>query len=71
VFRFEKATGLVNKILANKCKKLWGEWILEFSEGDVSVADVLEKHEAYDGRALADPIEGREYGKTTAKFWLE
>lgn len=65
----EEATKLTEKILAGKYDKLWSEWILEFPAGDVSVAEVLENPERYDDKALADPIEGRQYGKTTAKFW--
>ncbi|WP_340124178.1 hypothetical protein [Methylobacter svalbardensis] len=65
----KEAADLVTKIFAGKCIKLWGDWILEFSDGDISVANLLEDHEKYDGRALADPIEGKGYGKTTAKFW--
>ena len=65
----KEATELVAKIFTGKCKKLWGDWILEFPEGDVTVVMVFEDPDAYDGKALADPIEGRTYGKTTAKFW--
>ncbi len=65
----KKATVLVKKILTGQFKKLWGEWILEFPDEDVTVADVLENYEKYDERSLADPVAGRKYGKSTAKFW--
>lgn len=65
----KEATVLVTKIIAGKGKNLWGNSILEFSEDDVTVAEVLKNHEKYDGRSLADPHESRKYGKTTAMFW--
>ena len=38
--------------------------------GAVSVADVFADPSRFDGEALADPIEGPDYGRTTAKmFW--
>lgn len=45
-------------------------FLLEFANiGIVSVADVLACPARYDGKALADPVEGVEYGRTTAKFY--
>jgi hypothetical protein len=34
-----------------------------------SVSEVLNNPSQFEGKALADPIEGVTYGKTTAKFW--
>lgn len=66
---FAEATAFVKKIVKGNCRKLWGSWILEFPECDVTVADVLDNYKNYNGKVLADPIEGRAYGKTTSKFW--
>lgn len=66
----EDATVLIHKIMDGKSEKLWGEYILEFPEGKVTVSEVLKNPNKYDGKALADPIEGRAYGITTAKFWF-
>jgi hypothetical protein len=49
---------------------LYDGFVLTFANlGSVTVADVLNHPELYDGKALADPIEGVGYGKTTAKFY--
>lgn len=63
------AKTIVNRILKGGCQDLYGDFILEFAEGSVSVADVLKNPQLYNGKALADPIEGIGYGSTTAKFY--
>ncbi|MFA6922514.1 MAG: DUF5906 domain-containing protein, partial [Gallionella sp.] len=65
----EKATDVINQILSGGCRDLYSDFILEFSTGTVSVADVLANPKQYDKQALADPVEGKEYGGTTAMFY--
>ena len=49
---------------------LYRDWPLEFATlGFATVGDVLGNPARYDGAALADPFEGVEYGRTTAKFF--
>jgi len=49
---------------------LYRDWPLEFATlGFATVGDVLANPARYDGAALADPFEGVEYGRTTAKFY--
>jgi putative DNA primase/helicase len=49
---------------------LYRDWPLEFAAlGFATVGDVLANPASYDGAALADPIEGTGYGRTTAKFF--
>ena len=65
-----KARKIVYTMLGNDCKDIYDEFPLEFANGEVvTVADVVANHKKYDGKALADPIEGVAYGKTTAKFY--
>ena len=59
----------VNRMLTGGFHDLYDDFILEFTTGPVSVADVWENHKAFEGKALADPIEGTSYGTTTAKFY--
>ena len=66
----ETATASINATVAGGCKDLFEDFILEFSKGGkATVGEVLANPEKYDGKALADPLEGSSYGKTTAKFW--
>jgi len=65
----EKAREVINRILKGGSQDLYDDFILEFTTGKVSVADVLKRPQAFDGKALADPIEGPAYGTTTAKFY--
>ncbi len=49
------------------------EAVLEFADKELegcTVADVLADPERFDGRVLADPIEGVSYGRTTAMVLL-
>jgi hypothetical protein len=49
---------------------LYGDYVLYFAGMDpVTVKEVLANVHSYDGKALADPIEGPSYGTTTAKFY--
>jgi len=49
---------------------LYRDWPLEFDKlGFATVADVLADPGRYDGAALADPLEGVGYGRSTAKFF--
>jgi hypothetical protein len=67
---FEKAREVVEQILKGDCKNLYDDFILEFATGEkASVSDVLADPKSYDGKPLADPIEGKDYGATTAKFY--
>ncbi|HEY8097748.1 MAG TPA: primase-helicase family protein, partial [Methylobacter sp.] len=65
----EKAVEVINQILRGGCRDLYADFILEFSGGTVTVGAVLANPKAFDGKALADPIEGSAYGRTTAKFF--
>ena len=65
----EKATEVINQILIGGCRDLYADFMLEFSTGTVKVGAVLANPKAFDGKALADPIEGNAYGRTTAKFF--
>ena len=65
-----KARKIIYTMLSNDCKDIYDEFPLEFANGEVvTVADVIANYKKYDGKALADPIEGVDYGKTTAKFY--
>ena len=49
---------------------LYADFPLEFAQlGFASVKDVLANPARFEGQALADPMEGPEYGRTTAKFY--
>jgi len=65
----EQATATVEKIISSGFQDLYGDYLLEFTTGTVAVAEVLVKPQSFDDKALADPIEGRSYGATTAKFY--
>ena len=65
----EKATRVIDDMLKGGCKELPEDFVLEFTDQSVRVSDVLSNPQQFDGKALADPIEGKSYGKTTAKFW--
>jgi predicted P-loop ATPase len=67
----DQAQATIDRILSHECQELYGEFLLEFAGGlgTVTVADVLNAPEKYDRKALADPIEGKNYGATTAKFY--
>lgn len=65
----EKATETINLMFSGSCKNIVGSYMLEFATGSVSVDEVLQHHEDYDKKALADPIEGKAYGASTAKFY--
>ncbi|WP_415878539.1 hypothetical protein [Methylomonas sp. TEB] len=66
----EQAKKLVEDVLKHE-GRIHGEWPLYFDNGSiVSVVQLLENPEKYDGLTLADPIDGladRKKGK--AKFW--
>lgn len=50
--------------------ELYADFILDFANGNsATVGEVLKSLRQYDGKALADPFEGRDYGTTTAKFY--
>jgi predicted P-loop ATPase len=67
----DEARETIDRILSGACQELYGEFLLEFAGGlgTVTVADVLNEPKKYDRKALADPIEGKSYGTTTAKFY--
>ena len=66
------AGALVDRFLQGNCKELYAEFILDFADSKlrkVSVKQVLDNPQMFNGKSLADPIEGRTYGSTTAKFY--
>ena len=65
----EKARAAIKQLLSGGCQDLYDDFIIEFTTGAVSVSDALKNPKAYDGKALADPVEGIAYGATTAKFY--
>lgn len=67
----EVAKQTVTAMLNSKGQELPPEWLLHFAHGlgTVSVETVLNNPENYDGKALADPIEGTDYGASTAMFY--
>ena len=66
----EKATETVNQIFNGDCKDLYTDFVLEFAHGKFTVGEVLANPKIFDKKALADPFEGSDYGRTTAKFYL-
>lgn len=66
----EKARAVV---AASTQGELWSWDVLHFDDdtiGEVSVADVLADPERFHGETLADPIEGRSYGRGKAQaYW--
>jgi P4 family phage/plasmid primase-like protien len=49
---------------------LYADYPLEFAQlGFATVKVVLANPDHYEGQALADPLEGPDYGRTTAKFY--
>lgn len=65
----EKAVQIVRNMLDGEFKTIPGEFCLEFANGSFSVNEVLKNPQDFDEKSLADPIEGKAYGKSTAKFW--
>lgn len=72
-----KASGMTEKAVAKKLRKMLRgerailpeEFVLSFGTGEATVREVVKNHAKYDGKSLADPVEGPAYGKTNAKFW--
>jgi hypothetical protein len=66
----EKARAIV---AASTQGQLWSWDVLHFDDeslGEVPVADVLADPERFHGETLADPLEGRNYGRSKGKlFW--
>lgn len=60
-----------NATASGESQELHGDWILYFAgaSGAVTVDDVLADLDTFNGKALADPIEGVDYGRTTAMFY--
>jgi hypothetical protein len=66
----DEARAVYEQFAAGECYKLYGDFVLVFADyGPVTVAELFEAPDTYDGKALADPIEGPRYGKTTAMFY--
>ncbi|WP_432744380.1 primase-helicase family protein [Methylobacter sp. G7] len=65
----EKAKQIIEQMVAGGFKDLYGDFLLDFGNEVVTVSEVLRSQKKYDGRSLADPIEGAEYGTTTAIFY--
>ena len=68
----DTAGALVDRFLQGNCKELYAEFILDFADsklGKVSVKQVLGNPQMFNEKSLADPIEGKTYGSTTAKFY--
>ena len=67
-----EAQTLVDNFQQGRDKDLHEDFILYFCNpklGCVTVKEVIDNPTTYDEKALADPIEGTEYGSTTAKFY--
>ena len=65
----DKAVAAIDQILGGSGQDLYSDFLLEFTTGSVTVSEVLSNPRVYDGRALADPVEGIGYGQTTAMFF--
>jgi len=66
----KEAKKTVDKICSGNGQNLCDEFPLEFtSAGTVTVKQVLANPNDYDEQTLADPVEGPEYGRLTAKFY--
>ena len=66
----EVAHKTISAITETGFKQLYGDYILDFkASGKITVAELLKQGERFDKQPLADPIEGRDYGSTTAKFF--
>jgi hypothetical protein len=68
----DTARSTVAAMVGGGGKDLFGSFTLVFSDpmlGTVTVCNVLSKPERYDGKSLADPLEGVGYGKSLAKFY--
>ena len=63
----------IEKILNSERKELNNDFKLEFMTKNRKVSEVFydDDEYKYNGEALADPIEGRQTGKLTARFWEE
>lgn len=65
-----QARKTVSSILNNGATDLKGSFALEFTDlGIITVDQVLQDLTLYDGKSLADPVEGPAYGRTTAMFF--
>ncbi|SJM95849.1 Phage/plasmid primase, P4 family (modular protein) [Crenothrix polyspora] len=65
-----EAKATIERMLSGDNRDLYGEFILTFSSGErVKVSDVLDNPKKYNFKTLADPLEGTQYGTTTAKFY--
>ncbi len=68
----QQAQETIAQCISHDFRRLFGDFILEFADaklGRIRVADLLANPLPYDNTALADPVEGVDYGKTTAKFY--
>ena len=66
----EVAQANIQRIASGAFQDLHDTFLLHFADmGAVTVAQVLNDPSAYNGKALADPVEGTRYGTTTAKFY--
>jgi hypothetical protein len=66
----KEAKKTADKICSGSGQNLYDEFPLEFtSAGIVTINQVLANPNDYDEQTLADPVEGREYGRMTAKFY--
>ena len=67
-----RAKYIVERIVYDDFERLYGEFPLEFTDtniGIVTVSEVIKNYTLYDGKSLADPIEGKGYGHSTAIFY--
>jgi hypothetical protein len=69
----EKAREVVARILKGGSQDLYDDFLLEFAGelGTARVADVLKNPKKYHDKSLADPVEGKAYGATTAKCYAD
>ena len=67
---FDVAHKTISAIAQSGFKQLYGDYLLDFkTAGKITVAELLKQGERFNNQPLADPIEGRSYGTTTAKFF--
>lgn len=65
-----QAKRTISSILEKKTQALQGGFVLYFTDyGPVTVDKLVSDMSFYDGKTLADPVEGPEYGRTTAIFY--
>jgi hypothetical protein len=68
----EEARGIVSKARDTYEKgntTLHADFIIDTGHNFITVRELLDRHEEFDGKSLPDPIEGRSYGMSAATFF--